>query len=223
MRFGISTMDGIFPKSLRVRRPSAAGAAAPEAVPGTAPTGAAAETPHFSCSSLESCAASSSVSLSSCSAICPTVSIGHSSLGLRSLLSSALSALLQDVDRLAWRRRQQAHQLSQGGLDGAHQLGPQRLPRRNVGEGPDVSRPQELPLQVAELDLGQGVRLDESLKSLGQGDGILLGDHEPRRTLQVRPEPVQRGPPERPPGPPGLAPLVLRRPPPELLSEIREL
>ena len=47
------------------------------AAPGTAATaiGAAADTPHFSCSSLLSWAASSSVSLSSSSAICSTLAM----------------------------------------------------------------------------------------------------------------------------------------------------
>src|SRR6266850_283191 len=53
----------------------AAAAAPPPAAPATAATaiGAAADTPHFSCRTFESWAASSSVSLSSCSAICSTV------------------------------------------------------------------------------------------------------------------------------------------------------
>ncbi len=47
------------------------------AAPGMAATaiGAAADTPHFSCSILLSCAASSSVSLSSSSAICSTLAM----------------------------------------------------------------------------------------------------------------------------------------------------
>src|SRR5206468_3238290 len=59
--------------------PAPAGA---PAAPGMAATaiGAAADTPHFSWSSLESWAASSSVSLLSCSAICSTVDIDQSPL-----------------------------------------------------------------------------------------------------------------------------------------------
>src|SRR5262245_54937031 len=56
---------------------AAAAAAPPPAAPGTAATAisAAADTPHLSCRSFESCEASSRVSLFSCSAISSTVAI----------------------------------------------------------------------------------------------------------------------------------------------------
>src|SRR5262249_48740418 len=87
-------------------------AAAP-AAPGMAATatGAAAETPHFSCSSLLSCAASSSVSLSSSSAICSTLAIARCSPYMGELrarririLFRALASLTEHVHELALRR-----------------------------------------------------------------------------------------------------------------------
>src|SRR5712691_6989894 len=103
-----------------VAAPPPAGA---PAAPGMAATaiGAAADTPHFSWSSLESWAASSSVSLSSCSAICSTLDIDQSPLVCRRgafpvrpltlLLDGVLAALLQDIHELALRRREHADEL----------------------------------------------------------------------------------------------------------------
>src|SRR5437660_997531 len=108
-------------------------AAAP-AAPGAAAIamGAAADTPHFSCSTLESWAASSSDSLSSCSAISSTLAMSDllicavggpsqrsglprsgASCARRILFRSLLAALLEDVHELALGRLQQADQLGE--------------------------------------------------------------------------------------------------------------
>src|SRR5205814_3740053 len=224
--------------------------AAPPAAPAPAPgiaataTGAAADTPHFSCSSLESWAASSSVSLSSCSAICSTVDIDQSPLSLSIELGMGTRAvatpmprrnpprrpipsrdqsrgswpcrhahappqspaaanpvsrsepwllalsprpcpaaiprgglfvppvrgaahgaapLLQDVHEVALRRREHADEPREDPLDHAHELTAELLPRRQVGERPELRRRQHLPLDVARLDRQRLVGLGEAM------------------------------------------------------------
>src|SRR5262249_14037970 len=52
--------------------------------------------------------------------------------------------LVQDVDELAVRRRQQSDQLGRGPLQRGHQVATQRLPRRQVGQRLEASRLQYL-------------------------------------------------------------------------------
>src|SRR5262245_22563210 len=177
---------------------AAAAAAPPPAAPATAATaiGAAADTPHFSCSSFESWAASSSVSLSSCSAICSTV-IVVSPLSFRYALAAGCfrfvggrgAALLQDVGELALRRRQHADQLGQDALDRADQLRADRFPRRQVGERLEPGRREHLSLDVPGLHRERLVGPGERVQGLGDGDRILFRDDHARRALEVRLEP----------------------------------
>src|SRR5262245_52072605 len=167
-------------------------AAAP-AAPGMAATatGAAAETPHFSCSSLLSCAASSSVSLSSSSAICSTLAISRCSpLYLPSrarrirILFRALAALTEHVHELALRRLQQPDELGHRTLQRADDLRANRFLRRQVGEGLEPGGLQHLALHVPSLDDERLVRPRERVQRLGHGNGIVLRNHHPRRALE---------------------------------------
>src|SRR5262245_51619158 len=234
---------------------AAAPAAAPPAAPGAAATaiGAAAAPPHFACRSLESCAASSRVSLSSCSAICSTVAI-EISFGLRyplagreprstrepttPLARSRLrrlgrlraglrgrrgAALLQDVRELAMRRRDEPHQACQAALDRADELRPERLPRRQVGEGLELGGGQHLPLDIACLDRKGLVGPREGVQRLGDRDRIVLREDDRRRALEVCAEPFERGRLDREPRQPVLDHLVLRRHRAQLLAQLAEL
>src|SRR6266849_10843714 len=129
---------------------STAAAPAP-AVPGMAATatGAAADTPHFSCSIFDSCAASSRVSLSSCSAISSTLAMTSPCLGL---FGRVLAALGEDVRELSLWRLEQTDELGQRPADRAHELGPQGFLRRKLGKRLQRVRLHEPAVDVAALD-----------------------------------------------------------------------
>src|SRR5438105_5227744 len=177
---------------------SSAAAAAPAAAPappGAAAIaiGAAADTPHLSCSSLESWAASSSDSLSSCSAISSTLAMSDllicpvggpsqrsglprsgASCARRILFRSLLAALLEDVHELALGRLQQADQLGERPGQGPHDLGAQRVARWQIGQGLEPVGRQHLAVDEADLDDQGLIRPGEGVDRLGHADRIAL-------------------------------------------------
>src|SRR5712691_10633874 len=171
---------------------STAAAPAPGA-PGMAATatGAAADTPHFSCSIFDSCEASSRVSLSSCSAISSTLAMTSPCLWL---FGRVLAALGEDVRELSLWRLEQADELGQRSADGAHELGAQGFLRRKLGERLQRVRLHELAVDVAALDRERLVGPRERRHGLGDGHRIVLRDHERDRSRE-----------------PGLEDLQLRR------------
>src|SRR6185369_2307722 len=174
---------------------SAAAAAPPPAAGAATATAAAADTPHFSCSSFESWAASSSVSVSSFSAISSMfAAISPASCECYvvvdcydpvTLLSGALAPRLQDPHQLSLGRGQERHQLRGRPLQGPHQLAAQRLPRRQVGQRLQLGGLDQLALDESDLDGEQRVRAREVLERLRHRHRILGGEHEPGGALEV--------------------------------------
>src|SRR5882724_10089036 len=225
------------PAALRIKSNSvfssaAAPAAPPPAAGAATATAAAADTPHFSCSSFESWDASSSVSVSSFSAISSIfaaispascecyVVVDYDSV---TLLSGALAPRLENPDQLPLGSGQERHQLRSRSLQGPHQLAPQRFLRRQVGQRLQLRGLDQLALDEAHLDGEQRVRLHEVLERLRHRHRILRGEHEPGGSLEVaaqRPQvQILHGQPRQP----VLHHLVLGRRRLELLAQIGEL
>src|SRR5258705_5057212 len=211
---------------------AAAPAAPPPAAGAATATAAAADTPHFSCSSFESWDASSSVSVSSFSAISSIfaaispascecyVVVDSDSV---TLLSGALAPRLENPDQLPLGSGQERHQLRCRSLQGPHQLAPQRFLRRQVGQRLQLRGLDQLALDEAHFDGEQRVRLHEVLERLRHRHRILRGEHEPGGPLEVaaqRPQvQILHGQPRQP----VLHHLVLGRRRLELLAQIGEL
>src|SRR6266542_2467955 len=208
-------------------------AAAPAAAALGAATAAAADTPHFSCKSLESWAASSRVSVSSFSAI-SSMFVAMSSASVCSgcfvmykpdsgRLGRALAPGPEHVDELALRRLEQAHDLSHRPLQGPHDPAPQLLLGWQVRQGFEISRLKHFALDQPELDGELRVSPDEGLERLRHRHRVLLREHEPRRPLEMRAQRVEGRALDRQLGQTVLDDLVLGRSPLELLPQVRQL
>src|SRR3989442_2752217 len=139
---------------------------------------------------------------------------GHRSLLLEyppTSLGGVLAGLLQDVHELALWRREHTDELHQNPLDRADQLGAQLLPRREVGERPELRRRQHLALHVPRLDRERLMSLRERVERFGEGDRVLLREDHARGAREMRTELLEPGGLDRQPREAGLDDLVLRR------------
>src|SRR5206468_9817515 len=218
---------------------SAAGAAPPPAAApaAVAATATAADTPHFSCKRFESWAASSRVSESSLSAIssilaamsrASCVVLGRDVPETRALLISslfrrALAPGLEHLRQLPVRGGQERHQLAHGALESAHELAPEGLLRRQVRQGLELRRLEHRAFDEAHLDGQRRVRPDEGLERPGDAHRVLRGEHEARRSREMRRQRVQRRILHGQARQPILHHLVLGGGGLELLSQVREL
>src|SRR5713101_2925118 len=213
---------------------SVAAAPPPAAAPPAAGAAAAADTPHFSCKSLESWDASSSVRPSSFSAIssmfvamssasvcgCCYVVMSNPASGR---LGRALAPGIEHVHELPERCLQQAHELSHRSLHGAHDLAPELLLGRKIRQGLELRRLHNPALHQPELDLQLRVGPHEGLQRLRDRHRVLLGEHESRRALEMGAERVEGGALDGQPGQSILDHLVLRGGALELLAQVRQL